>query len=107
MVEADFLREICARLHDPVAYGVFADWLEDRGDPRAEYARVCGELAGICGEEPRFHEIVRRAQGKPSSLLPDNPHHQALLQREQDLTDGLRHPSPRGSGRRGVRSKPL
>src|SRR5579883_1924766 len=34
MNEDTFLEAICAR-HDPDDYRVFADWLEEQGDPRA------------------------------------------------------------------------
>jgi uncharacterized protein (TIGR02996 family) len=89
MQEEDFLGEICARGHDPKTYGAFADWLEEQSDPRAEYARIRGELAAVCGDDPRFHVIVQRLQGKPSILSPDDSHHQQLLRREQELRSRL------------------
>ncbi len=38
--EAAFLEAIRAEPGDLVARGVYADWLEERGDPRAEYLRL-------------------------------------------------------------------
>jgi uncharacterized protein (TIGR02996 family) len=43
--EEDFLRAILDDIHDAWRRLVFADWLEERGDPRAEWLRIDCELA--------------------------------------------------------------
>jgi uncharacterized protein (TIGR02996 family) len=45
--EAAFLREIRDRPNDPTPRLVYADWLEERGDPRAEYLRLEHQLTQI------------------------------------------------------------
>ena len=40
-----FLHEIAANPDDESARLIYADWLEDRGDARAEFVRVQCELA--------------------------------------------------------------
>ena len=44
MIDADFVAAIVASPDDPAARSVYADWLEDRGDPRAELVRIEAEL---------------------------------------------------------------
>src|SRR4051794_20300880 len=40
---------------------VYADWLEDNGHPqRAEYVRLCYELAGLDADDPHAVELQRR-----------------------------------------------
>jgi len=48
--DRDFLRAILADPVDNALRLVYADWLEERGDPRAEYLRLQAELTGV---EPR------------------------------------------------------
>src|SRR5262245_26584807 len=43
--EEDFLRAILDDINDAPRRLVFADWLEERGDPRAEWLRIDCELA--------------------------------------------------------------
>jgi uncharacterized protein (TIGR02996 family) len=46
--EADFLRAIIERPDDDLPRRVFADWLDEHGQPeRAEFIRVQCELAGM------------------------------------------------------------
>ncbi len=84
MNEETFLQAICNK-HEADDYRVFADWLEDQGDPRAEYARVRGEMVGLCGDDPRYHDILQRLQGKPKGLAETNPRYRQLLLREKEL----------------------
>ena len=54
-----------AILEDPEADTprlVYADWLEERGDPRSEFIRVQCELARIGGGDPRSAELGYRQQ---------------------------------------------
>jgi uncharacterized protein (TIGR02996 family) len=46
-----FLRTILAHPDDKVARLAYADWLEDRADPRAEYLLLEAKLAGLTGDD--------------------------------------------------------
>jgi uncharacterized protein (TIGR02996 family) len=39
---------------------IFADWLEEQGDPRGEFIRVQCALAGMGPDDPRREELARR-----------------------------------------------
>ena len=41
---------------------IYADWLEERGDPRGELIRVQCELARIGADDPRRAELEFREQ---------------------------------------------
>jgi uncharacterized protein (TIGR02996 family) len=62
MNEADgFLADICARPDDDTPRLVYADWLEDNGQPeRAELIRVQCELAREPEEPARYRELLTR-----------------------------------------------
>lgn len=65
MTEATaFLRAICDRPDDDDPRLVYADWLDERGDPRGEFIRLQIELA---------------------RLLPDHPHRPPLERRQAEL----------------------
>src|SRR5262245_7926962 len=60
--QAAFLEAIQA---DPDADGprlVFADWLQERGDPRGEFVRLQVELARLADDDPRRPELAVREQ---------------------------------------------
>src|SRR5215472_2671870 len=46
---------------------IYADWLEERGDPRSEFIRVQVELARLPEYDPRRFELEEREQ----ALLAD------------------------------------
>jgi uncharacterized protein (TIGR02996 family) len=48
-LEEAFLADMVAHPHDATPWLVFADWLEERGDPRGELVR----LLRLCWDEPR------------------------------------------------------
>jgi uncharacterized protein (TIGR02996 family) len=48
-----FLREIYDRPHEDAPWLVYADWLEDQGDPRAEVVRIERELSHLGAQDPR------------------------------------------------------
>jgi uncharacterized protein (TIGR02996 family) len=59
--ESGFLHDICAHPEDDAPRLVFADWLDDHGDPeRAEFIRVQCRLAGLA-EEPARDDLADRA----------------------------------------------
>ena len=56
-----FLREIRFSPDDEDQRAVYADWLEERGDPRAEFLRVDRELAQTAPDQPdRRTELIER-----------------------------------------------
>ena len=60
--EDDFLRTIEAAIGDPFVRLVFADWLDDRGDPRGAWIRADAELAGLVPGDTRRAELEARRQ---------------------------------------------
>jgi uncharacterized protein (TIGR02996 family) len=64
-METAFLKDICANPDDDAPRLVFADWLEENGQPeRAEFIRVQCELARkrIAGGAARRQELTKRAE---------------------------------------------
>lgn len=66
--EAGLLRAILDDPADDVPRLIYADWLEDRGDPRGEFIRVQCELASLDGDDPRRQVLRERERG----LLQEN-----------------------------------
>jgi uncharacterized protein (TIGR02996 family) len=56
--EEAFLRALAADHRDSVTRSVYADWLEERGDPRAEYLRKEIEVAGVALDGSRWPEVA-------------------------------------------------
>ena len=52
MNQTPFLAAICANPDDDAPRLVYADWLDEHGDPRGEFIRVQVELAALC--QPRM-----------------------------------------------------
>src|SRR5262249_39104241 len=68
-VEAVFLDEIRANPCDNTVRLVYADWLEERGSPRAAYLRVlCAWLAGP--DRTEDDRLIRQEQGLRPGLDP-------------------------------------
>lgn len=64
--EAAFLTEIVTGPDSSVALCVYADWLEDRGDPRAEFLRLemlAVQLAGAGGEDDAVNRRLTELRG--------------------------------------------
>ena len=64
MNELDFLKVIETEPANPVPRLVYADWLDERGDPRGELLRIQEELRRIevpdrAAKEARMHELLR------------------------------------------------
>jgi uncharacterized protein (TIGR02996 family) len=59
-----FLRDILISPHDDAVRLIYADWLEEQGDPasaaRSAFIRVQIRLAGMAGTEPHFEETRQR-----------------------------------------------
>jgi carbon storage regulator len=51
--ERPFLEAVADGPHDESVRLVFADWLEERGDPLGEFLRNACRLAGLAADDPR------------------------------------------------------
>src|SRR4051794_22570375 len=71
--DEDFLQAILANPDDVVPRLVYADWLEERGDPRGEFIRLQCKLAHTPDSDPRVLPLRERE----SELL--EIHHQTWL----------------------------
>jgi uncharacterized protein (TIGR02996 family) len=67
--EDGFLRAILASPGDAAVRLVYADWLEDRADPRAEYLRLGARLAGLAAGD----EAAAAARRRMLQLRPQLP----------------------------------
>src|SRR4051812_47905757 len=64
-----FLRAILANPDDRVSRLVYADWLDDRADPRAEYARLAGRV-GVLPHDHTDDPALRRRMLELQPHLP-------------------------------------
>src|SRR5437867_4536323 len=55
-----FLRAIIEEPDDVGLRLIYADWLEERGDPRGEFIRVQCQLEELKEYDPRFKELKAR-----------------------------------------------
>jgi uncharacterized protein (TIGR02996 family) len=85
--QAAFLRAILAAPEDDVPRLIYADWLDERDDPRGEFIRVQVELAktpleieGNLYSDERRHTVVGR-------YSEPNPKWESLRRRERELLD--------------------
>jgi uncharacterized protein (TIGR02996 family) len=69
--EQAFLEHLAADPGDDTTRRVYADWLEDHGDSRAEYLRLELELAQVTDGEPRALELEERAAKMRADLPPE------------------------------------
>lgn len=60
MTDEDFIAQIQSDAHDDSARLVYADWLEEQGDVRAEYLRLECELAGLTFRDALWKELYPR-----------------------------------------------
>jgi uncharacterized protein (TIGR02996 family) len=60
MDDAAFLQGVVAAPEDNALRLVYADWLEEQGDPRAEYLRCQCARAGIRPQDPHLAVLLRR-----------------------------------------------
>jgi uncharacterized protein (TIGR02996 family) len=60
--DAAFLEAIAANPDDDGLRLVYADWLEERDDPRGEFIRVQIELARMAEDDPRWLGLKKREQ---------------------------------------------
>lgn len=69
--EARFLHAIHDSPEDPLVRSVYADWLEERGDSRAEYLRLGSQLVATQLENQAGPGIRRRMIELRANLPPD------------------------------------
>src|SRR5262245_51645294 len=60
--QAALLAAIRAEPEEDMLRLVFADWLEEQGDPRAEFIRLQCSLASMAQDDPRWQELERREE---------------------------------------------
>jgi uncharacterized protein (TIGR02996 family) len=60
--EEAFLRAIIDHPADDAPRLIYADWLDERGDPRGEFIRVLCALAEVPKGDPRWPEPEARQQ---------------------------------------------
>src|SRR5919197_4498856 len=58
--EAAFLDRVCADPDDDAPRLIFADWLDERADPRGEFIRVQVALARMPADDPRAADLQDR-----------------------------------------------
>src|SRR5262245_19188696 len=57
-----FVRSICETPDDDTPRLVYADWLEEQGDPRGEFIRVECRLGRLLAAAPARHALEQRAR---------------------------------------------
>ena len=62
MTDDDFLKVILADPEDDLPRLAYADWLEERGDPRGEFIHLQCALARVDDADPRSRELSAREQ---------------------------------------------
>ncbi len=70
-IEQAFLREIAANPRDNTARLVYADWLDEKGDPRGEYLRVHCELSTLPPSDERYQSLLEREHELQAECEPD------------------------------------
>ncbi len=69
--ERKFLKEVEDDLNDDSARLVYADWLEERGDPRGEYLRLEYELGSGNGTNHELNAAANRMKHLKRLISPD------------------------------------
>jgi uncharacterized protein (TIGR02996 family) len=69
--ESPFIHAVTADPESDVPRLIYADWLEEQGDPRGEYLRLECYLATLGQEDPQFDPVVVRFRELHSEIDPD------------------------------------
>jgi uncharacterized protein (TIGR02996 family) len=80
--EADLLRAIRDDPDDDAPRLIYADWLEERGDPRAEFIRIQCELARL--PAPTRYELLR-LHPRPSRMGESGRRYLDLIARHDEI----------------------
>lgn len=59
-IEDSFIQAATAHPEDEAPRLIYADWLEERGDPRGEYLRLCVEMASLPPHSDRYADLKLR-----------------------------------------------
>ena len=68
--DSEFLDEIHASPYDDTPRLIYADWLEEHGDPRGEYLRIECELNGLSDGDALFDELAPRLRDLRQDIDP-------------------------------------
>src|SRR5262245_3128974 len=68
--EDAFIKGVLACPRDPAPRLVYADWLEDRGDPRAEYVRLQWRLDQLRAADPLARYLFARLRELEAGFRP-------------------------------------
>jgi uncharacterized protein (TIGR02996 family) len=68
--ERGFIRAILSAPNDAALRLIYADWLEERDDPRGEYLRLLCMLDGCSDEEERARQLGERLQELETKIDP-------------------------------------
>src|SRR5215469_11329163 len=60
MTDDAFVQAILANPEDDAPRLIFADWLDERGDPRGDFIRVQCQLARTTTDDPAKQALLRR-----------------------------------------------
>jgi uncharacterized protein (TIGR02996 family) len=82
-----FLQAIIENPDDDAPRLVYADWLEERGDPRGEFIRVQCRLARLTPADPHYFDLYRRMEQLWAAHSETwlQPLHRALAERSLSL----------------------
>jgi uncharacterized protein (TIGR02996 family) len=69
--EEGLLREVIDHPHDPAARLIYADWLEEHGDPRAEFLRLEVALGEMPEDDARYADSFARLRSLWTTLDRD------------------------------------
>jgi uncharacterized protein (TIGR02996 family) len=70
LADRHFLDEIHAAPYEESPRLVYADWLEEQGDPRGEYLRLECELVGLKADDALFRELAPRLHELRQAIDP-------------------------------------
>ncbi|HYT92433.1 MAG TPA: TIGR02996 domain-containing protein [Gemmataceae bacterium] len=69
--ETTFLRALQATPEDAALLQVYADWLEERGDRRAEFLRLRAVLLGMSPEDKQFRSLLAKLRRARAEVSPE------------------------------------
>jgi uncharacterized protein (TIGR02996 family) len=86
-----FLHVVVESPDDDAPRLVYADWLEERGDPRGEFIRVQCHLARLAPGDPRYFDLYRRTEQLWAAHSETwlQPFRRALAERSLSFHDAL------------------